>query len=55
MAFRSQDQADIEMLLIANRDAIDLEFIRLEWSAVALGEESRTAWLEDAITRLVQD
>jgi len=53
VSFRPQDQADIETLLIANRDEIDVDFIRREWSAVADGEEARTAWLEDAIKRLV--
>jgi hypothetical protein len=52
-AFRPQDQADIETLLLANQDKIDLDLIRREWSAVAEGEEPRTAWLENAITRLV--
>jgi hypothetical protein len=50
VSFRPQDQVDIETLLIANRDEIDLDLIRREWSAVA--EEPRTAWLEDAIKRL---
>lgn len=49
ISFRAQDLADIETLLIANRD--DLDLIRREWSAVAVGEEARTAWLEDAISR----
>jgi hypothetical protein len=53
VSFRAQDQVDIETLLIANRDEIDLDLIRREWSAVAEGEEARTAWLEDAIKRLV--
>ena len=53
VAFRPQDQADIETLFIANRDDIDVGLIRKEWSAVATGEEARTAWLEDAIKRLV--
>jgi hypothetical protein len=53
VAFRPQDQVDIETLLIANRDEIDAGLIRREWSAVAEGEETRTAWLEDAIARLV--
>lgn len=52
VSFRPQDQADIETLLIANRDEIDLGLIRSEWSAVSAGEEARTAWLEDAIARL---
>jgi hypothetical protein len=45
--------ADVETLLIANRDDIDLALVRREWSAVAAGEEARTAWLEDAIARFV--
>jgi hypothetical protein len=53
VAFRPQDQADIETLLIANRDDIDVGLIRQEWSAVAEGEDARTAWLEDAIARSV--
>jgi hypothetical protein len=53
VAFRPQDQADIETLLMANRDEIDLELIRREWSAVSGGEEERTAWLERAIARNV--
>jgi hypothetical protein len=53
VAFRPQDQADIETLLIANRDEIDVELIQCEWSVVAEGEEARTAWIEDAIARLV--
>jgi hypothetical protein len=53
VAFRPQDLADIEALLIANRDEIDLELIHREWSAVSAGEEERTVWLEDAIARNV--
>ncbi len=53
VSFRPQDQADIETLLVANRDELDVALIRREWSAVAQGEEARTAWLEDAIARLV--
>jgi hypothetical protein len=33
VAFRTQDQADIDTLLTANRDEIDSELIRREWSA----------------------
>jgi hypothetical protein len=54
VAFRPQDQADIETLLIANREQIDLAYIRKEWSAVAKGEDVRTQWLENAIARLVE-
>jgi hypothetical protein len=52
VSFRPQDQVDIETLLIANRDDLDVNLIRQEWSAVAAGEEARTAWLEDALARL---
>jgi hypothetical protein len=54
VSFRPQDQVDIETLLIANRDEIDVDLVRQEWSVVAEGEEARTAWLEDAIARLVR-
>ena len=53
VAFRPQDQADIETLLEANGKALDLDLIRREWSAVAKDAEARNAWLEDAIKRLV--
>lgn len=53
VAFRPRDQADIETLLSANRDEIDLDLIRREWAALSAGEEARTAWLENAIVRLV--
>ena len=53
VAFRPRDQIDIETLLAANRDDIDLELIRREWAAVAQGEDTRNAWLENAIERLV--
>lgn len=53
VSFRPQDQADMETLMIANRDEIDVNLIRTEWSAVAAGEDARTAWLEDALVRLV--
>jgi hypothetical protein len=52
VAFRPQDQEDIRTLLIANRGELEIELIRREWSAVADGEDERTAWLEDAIARL---
>jgi hypothetical protein len=53
ISFRPQDQVDMETLLAANRDQIDLTLIRREWSAVAQGEDARSAWLERAIGRLV--
>jgi hypothetical protein len=53
VAFRPQDQIDIDTLLTANRDAIDVGLIREQWSAFAASEPERTAWLEDAIARRV--
>lgn len=53
VSFRPQDQVDIETLMVANRDDLDTSLIRREWLAVAAGEEARTAWLEDALVRLV--
>ena len=53
VAFRPQDQVDIETLLTANRDTIDVELIRQEWAPFAATEVERTAWLEAAIARRV--
>lgn len=53
VAFRPQDQADIITLLAANRADIDLDLIRREWAPFAVSEAERTAWLEDAIARIV--
>jgi hypothetical protein len=53
IAFRPQDQADIESLLEVNRDMIDVDWIRREWSEVAEGEDTRTNWLESALSRLI--
>jgi hypothetical protein len=53
VAFRPQDQVDIETLLTANRDTIDVQLIREEWSPFAATEAERTAWLEAAIARRV--
>ena len=53
VAFRLQDQTDIESLLIANRDAIDLDFILTEWTPFADTEPERTAWLTGMIAKHV--
>ena len=53
VAFRLQDQLDIETLLAANRDDIDLDHIRAEWDPFAETEPDRTIWLNAAIARLV--
>jgi hypothetical protein len=54
VAFRAQDQIDIETLLTANRDTIDTDLSRAEWSPFATAEPERTAWLEEAIARRVE-
>ena len=53
VAFRPQDQMDIETLLTANRDTIDVQLILEEWSPFAAIEAERTAWLEAVIARRV--
>ena len=53
VAFRPQDQMDIETLLTANRDTIDVSLIREEWSPFAATETERTTWLEAVIARRV--
>ncbi len=53
IAFRPQDKVDIETLLVANRDDIDLSVVRDEWAPFAATETARTAWFEDAAARLV--
>lgn len=52
-AFRLQDQADIESLLSANRDTIDVDPIRAEWAVVAGADDERSVWLEKTLTRLL--
>ena len=53
VAFRPLDQIDIETLLTANRDGIDVDLIREEWSPFASTEAERTAWLEAVIAKRV--
>lgn len=53
VAFRPLDQIDIETLLTANRDGIDVDLIREEWSPFASTEAERTSWLEAVIAKRV--
>jgi hypothetical protein len=53
VSFRPQDQMDIETLLTANRDTINVDLIQQEWSLFAATEPERTAWLEAVIERRV--
>jgi hypothetical protein len=41
LAFRPQDQVDIENLIAAQRDNLDLEWIRTEWATVASLDDPR--------------
>ena len=52
VAFRTQDQADIEDLVAANRDQLDLETIRREWQIVAGRDDPRSLWLKETLQRL---
>lgn len=50
LAYRLQDQADIEALVAANRGAIDLDWIRREWETIFSTDEPRWRWLEQQIS-----
>ena len=41
LAFRTQDQVDIENLVAAHRDTLDLDWIRAEWQAVTSLDDPR--------------
>jgi len=51
LAFRSQDQVDIENLLAANRGQLDLEWIRREWEAVAERDDPRLQRFNEMVPR----
>lgn len=46
LAFRGQDQVDIENLLAANQGALDLDWVRHEWATVADRDDERLRWFE---------
>ncbi len=50
LAYRLQDQADIEALVAANRGAIDLDWIRREWETIFATDDPRWRWLEQQVT-----
>ena len=41
LAFRSQDQIDIENLVAANRDTLDMDWIKAEWEPLADPDDPR--------------
>ena len=47
LAYRLQDQADIEALVAANRGTIDLEWIQREWETIFSTDDPRWRWLEE--------
>jgi hypothetical protein len=49
LAFRGQDQVDIENLVAANRESLDLDWIKAEWEAVAELEDPRMRRLLDLL------
>ena len=51
LAFRTQDQVDIENLLAANRGQLDLDLVRREWQTVAELNDPRMRWFDDRVTR----
>jgi hypothetical protein len=48
LAFRLQDQTDVEALVAAN-PALDLDWIRGEWAAIFPLDDPRLAWLEEQV------
>lgn len=51
LAFRSQDQVDIENLLAANRGQLDLDRIRREWAAIASLDDPHMQRFEEMVAR----
>ena len=45
LAFRTQDQLDIENLVAANCQQLDLDWIKKEWETVAEFQDPRMLWL----------
>jgi hypothetical protein len=50
LAFRSQDQADIESLLAANRGELDLDWVRAEWETSAALDDPRIRRFQEMVS-----
>lgn len=50
LAFRLQDQVDIENLVAANRDTLDLDWIRAEWQTVTSLDDPRMRRLQEWVS-----
>lgn len=44
LAFRLQDQTDVEALVAANHGALDIDWINAEWRSVFEGDDPRMQW-----------
>jgi hypothetical protein len=55
IAFRRQDQLDIEDLLAANRGQLDLEFIRQEWQAIEEPGDRRWSEFQQMVESYYRD
>jgi hypothetical protein len=51
LAYRPQDQFDIEYLVAAHRDTLDLDWIRSEWAPVAAADDPRLGRLVELVGR----
>jgi hypothetical protein len=49
LAYRAQDQADIENLVAIHRDTLDLAWIRSEWATVAAPDDPRMGRLVELV------
>lgn len=49
LAYRTRDQLDIENLVAAHRDALDLAWIQSEWATVAAPDDPRMGRLVELI------
>ena len=52
IAFRGQDQGDIEALIAANRGQLDLAFIRSEWATIAPEDDPRMQRFLEMVRKL---
>jgi hypothetical protein len=51
LAFRTQDQLDIENLVAVHRPTLDMDWIRAEWDSVAAQDDRRMTWLLELIKK----
>lgn len=54
LAFRLQDQSDIEALIAANRRTLDLAWIESEWQAIFPLDDPRMRWLVEQVESIPQ-